>query len=99
MESPKLLGIFDQATLSKLRFVVVDQGQGAAQQPACGIAHGNGDDFVPDTAHNKQINLPEGNEGREHDDHRCLAVAGTSERTGVDLVKAAKNIERSDPTQ
>ena len=97
--SPQTSVVFHQPGLSQLGFVVVEQSQGAAQQPAGGIAHGDGDDLIPDTAHNKQVHLPECNKRGEHDDHGCFAVAGAAQSTGVDLIEAAQDIERGDPPQ
>ena len=79
--------------------MVIDGCQGAAQEPAGRVTHGNGDDLIPYPAHDEQINLAEYDEGTQHDDHGCLAVTGTPECAGINLVETAEDIERSDPAQ
>ena len=83
-----------EAGAGKLRLVIIDGGEQAAQQPSGGIAHGDGDDLVAEPGHNKQVYLPEGHEGGQHDDHGRLGIAGTSQRAGVDLIEAAEDVER-----
>ena len=83
------LFVVHQPVLTQLGFVIVDGSQSTAQEPTGGIAHGDGNDFIPDAAHYKQVCLSEGHKRGQHDDHGCLAVAGTPKRTGVNLVEAA----------
>ena len=91
--------IIHQAVLSQIDLVEVNGGQHTGQQPAGGIAHGDGDDLVADLTHDKQVKLPERHEGTEHNDHRGLGVTCAAERAGVDLVEAAQHVEGSDPAQ
>ena len=77
----------------------VDGGQAAAQKPAGRVTHGNRDDFIPHSAHYEQVTLSEEHKGEEHDEHGGFAVAGSSQGTGVNLVKAAQHVEGCDPAQ
>ena len=58
--------VFHQTGFCKLNFVIIKSGQGAAQEPAGGISHGNWDDLIADVGHGKEIDLPEYHKGRNH---------------------------------
>ena len=79
--------------------MVINCGKKATQQPSGGVAHSNGNEFVVDTGHTEKIDLPEYHKGRNHDKHRCTAVTCTAQSTGVNLIEAAKKIERRDIMQ
>ena len=91
--------IIHKPVLIQRYLVEVNGGNQAAKEPTGGIAHGNGDDFVADTGHDKQINLSENNKGRKHDHSRCLAVTGSAKSAGVNLIETAEQIERSQPAK
>lgn len=91
--------LFDQTIFCKTDTVIVNGGQQTADQPACGVAQSDGDHFITELRHNKQIDLPKRHEGQKHNDHGCFAVAGTPQGTGIDLIKAAKHVEGAEPPQ
>ena len=73
--------------------VIIENEDHAAEDPACGITHRNGNYFVADIRHNGKIGLPEQNIRRDHNDHRCPGIASTPKRRGIDLRKAGKQIK------
>ena len=93
------LPVLHQPGLSQLGLMVIDGSKRTAQQPACGVAHGDGDDLVADLGHSEQVDLPEHHEGGQHNDHGGLAVARAPEGTGIDLVEATQHIEGGHPPQ
>ena len=60
------LFVFHKAGFAKLHFQEINGGYGAAQEPACGICHGNGNDLIANMGHDKQVCLPEQDKGTQH---------------------------------
>ena len=94
--------LFHAAALAQtaVHGMVVDQGGEGADEPSGGVAHRDRDDLVADEIrHDVQIDLPEDNEGEEHDDHRSAAVPGSSQRAGAYLVDDAEDVKRGNRAQ
>ena len=72
--------------------MIVNACKQTAQQPAGRVAQRDRNDFVAHSCHNKQIYLAEQHKGREHNVHRCLAVARATQGAGIDLIETAQQI-------
>ena len=80
--------------------MIDDCHQQTAHEPAGGIAHSDGDDFVADVVgHHKQIDLPEKDKRAKGNKHGHFAVAGTPQRTAINLIYTAQNIKRGHPVK
>ena len=89
------LQIVNQRRLVELCPAVIQQRRHRADDPTGGIAQGDGEYLVADEVrHDVEVALAEHDERGEHEDHGHLTVARAAQRTRIDLVDAAEDVER-----
>ena len=75
--------------------VVIDPLEQIAHHPAHGIAQGDGDDAGGQMAHHQQVQLPEKDEGKQHNHHGCPGISDPPEHPGQDLVHAGEDVKKA----
>lgn len=79
---------------------IVYPGNQTAKQPADRIGEADPKYRIGDVVgHDIQIDLPEYDEGANHDKHRRTGVSGAAERARINLMNAAEQIERRNEPQ
>ena len=68
----------------------------AAYQPSCRVSQSDIDNRVDELGTDKQVQLSEKYEARQHDEHRSCRVSGTAKRTCKNLVGTADNVKRTE---